>query len=261
MNIQRPTILLVDDDELNRRMMSLLLSGEGYEFETASNGLEAVEAVQTGKFDFVLMDLQMPQMGGYEATAKIRAWEAETGHKHIPVFALTAMLFEGEKRKCLDAGMDDCLVKPFNTTELFKMIDAHAMGAEKASGQIKEPETKDELKAKFLDVKAALPRFSSDVQRYQEFLAEFVEMLPERFEELEKLFQESDYKALTDNAHNLKGVSASLGAMQLSALALRLERQSLAGDFRPIEATLKDLNSMIVELQETAQDYLLEFID
>ena len=261
MNIQRPTILLVDDDELSRRMMSLLLSGEGYEFETATNGLEAVEAVKTGKFDFVLMDLQMPQMGGYEATAKIRAWEAETGYKHIPVFALTAMLFEGEKRQCLEAGMDDCLVKPFNTTELFRMIEAHASGTEKASGQRKEPETNDELKASFLDVKAALPRFSGDIQTYREFLDEFLEALLERFEQLERLFQASDYKALTDNAHNLKGVSANLGAMQLSALALRLERQSLASDSQSIESTLQDLYGMITELQETAQDYLLKFTD
>ena len=98
-------LLLVDDDELNRRMMGLLLSGEGYDYETASNGMEAVEAVQTGEIDFVLMDLQMPQMDGYEATSNIRAWETETGHTHIPIIALTAMLFAEETKQCLAAGM------------------------------------------------------------------------------------------------------------------------------------------------------------
>ncbi len=123
MDQNKPVILLVDDDELNRRMLGLLLSKKGYRYDFASNGLEAVEAVQSQSYDIVLMDLRMPIMDGYEATGKIRSWE--TGDQHTPIVALTAMLFDDEKNKCLSAGMDDCISKPFDTEMLFQLIESY----------------------------------------------------------------------------------------------------------------------------------------
>lgn len=259
MNGKKLKILLVDDDDLSRRMLSLLISGEGYDYETASNGKEAVEAVQTGKFNFVLMDLQMPYMSGYEATSTIRAWEAETGQKHTPVIALTAMLFKEEKQLCLNAGMDDCVMKPFNTTELFQMIDKYAGGTEIVSVNTAEPDSLITKSANILDVQTALPRFGSDFQVYQEFLNEFLESLPDRMSEMQELFDGKHFKPLTDKAHNLKGVAANMGAMQLSSLALKLEELSQTEDAQSIEEILNKINSMIIELQETSADFLLEF--
>ena len=119
---KEPKILLVDDDELSRRMMGLLLSEKGYNYDTASNGIEAVNSVQSRSYDMVLMDLQMPLMDGFDATRKIREWEAEK--KHTPIVALTAMLFDNEIQRCLNAGIDECIAKPFDSKTLFQLIDS-----------------------------------------------------------------------------------------------------------------------------------------
>lgn len=257
--MQNIKILLVDDDELSLRMMGLLLSGEGYEFETASDGLEAVKAVQKGNIDFVLMDLQMPHMDGYEATSKIRLWEAETNHKHTMIVALTAMLFEQETKRCMDAGMDDCLLKPFNTTELFQLIEAYASGTKITQTNAKKPNDEEYAELKILDIESALPRFRGDLKTYQEYLDEFIGMLSERSKELYDNFHEQNYKGLVDGAHNLKGVAASLGAMHLSGVAHQLERHGENKDVQQIEIFLREMDSMISVFQETAQDYILEF--
>jgi len=114
-------ILLVDDDELTRRMMGLVMSNKGYDLDTAANGIEAIEAVQSQSYDIVLMDLQMPLMDGFEATAEIRNWEADS--RHTPIVALTAMLYGDEKQRCLNSGMDDCILKPFSMEMLFNLIE------------------------------------------------------------------------------------------------------------------------------------------
>ena len=252
-------ILLVEDDELSRRMMGLLLSSEGYDFDTASNGVEAVEAVKKQEYDFVLMDLQMPLMNGYDATRNIRSWEMEMGNNRIPIVALTAMLFEEEARQCLNAGMNDCIMKPFNTQELFKLIETYVGNTTLLSKQQSRTVVRRAVDKKLLDIQGALPRFGNDIQQYQELLEEFLDTLPDKIVQLLNSFRSRDYLALSDVAHNLKGVSASLGAMQLSALALQLDRQSRVGDSEQIEETLKEIEGMFNVLQDTAMELLSKF--
>jgi len=251
-------ILLVDDDYLTQRMMGLLLSNEGYLFDTAYNGVEAVEAVQSQHFDLVLMDLQMPILDGYKATRKIRAWEA--GNSHVPVVALTAMLFDkNEVQLCLDAGMDDCIVKPFSTEQLFQVIDSHIGKLIKSTTTQNMQGMEFEDGNSLLSIQAALPRFGNDIQNYQEFLNEFIQTLPEKMKRFRAMFISGDFQALSDNAHNLKGVSASLGAMQLSVLASKLDQQSRNGESRLIEETLVECDKIVFALQDNAMKILSSY--
>ena len=110
------SILVVDDDELNQRMMRLILKREGHLIECASNGLEAVEAIKAKSFDMVLMDLQMPTMDGVEASRRIREWEA--GRQHIFIVALTASYLPEKGRELFEAGIDNYLAKPFEVKHL-----------------------------------------------------------------------------------------------------------------------------------------------
>jgi len=114
------SILVVDDDDLNRRLMRVLLTHEGHRVEVASNGLEAVHAVKQKKFDIVFMDLQMPDMDGMEASREIRAWENEGDRTFI--VALTASYLPGEGQKLFEAGMDNYISKPFQIEQIQRLL-------------------------------------------------------------------------------------------------------------------------------------------
>jgi len=250
LDLTAPKILLVDDDDLSRRMMALLLSEKGYNYDIASNGLEAIEAVKSQPYDIILMDLQMPMMDGFEATSKIRNWEA--GNQHTPIVALTAMLFDDEIQKCLSVGMDDCISKPFNTESLFQLIETYT-GQSKGQAQTKDlQETTGIDEPVMLDIQSALPRFSKDVKIYREFLNEFIDDLPQRINQFRTFFLSGDFKALADSAHNLKGISASMGAKQLSYLSQKLDQKSQDGDRSVIPQALDEIEQHILALQNDA---------
>lgn len=254
-----PKILLVDDDDLSRRMMALLISEKGYNYDTASNGIEAVDAVKSQSYAVVLMDLQMPIMDGFEAARSIRSWEA--GKQHTPIIALTAMLFDDEIRKCLSAGMDDCISKPFNTESLFLLIESYANQSKQqvlSKGYQTTVESEEQV---MLDVQEALPRFSKDVEFYRELLSEFIGDLPQRINQFRANFLSGEYQALSDRAHNLKGISASMGAKQLSSLSQKLDKHSQDGDPAVIEQVLDELEKHALLLQAEAMNILSGFTE
>lgn len=114
------SILVVDDDDLNRRLMSVLLTHEGHRVDVAANGLEAVNAVKQKKFDIVFMDLHMPDMDGIEASRRIRAWEHEDNHTFI--VALTASYLAEEGQILFEAGMDNYISKPFQIEQIQRLL-------------------------------------------------------------------------------------------------------------------------------------------
>jgi CheY-like chemotaxis protein len=115
-------VLVAEDNVVNRRLAEHLLRQRGHQPLMVVNGREAVDALARTSFDLVLMDLQMPEMDGFEATAAIRAQERGTGAR-IPIVALTAHAMEGDRQRCLDADMDGYVSKPIDATELFSVID------------------------------------------------------------------------------------------------------------------------------------------
>jgi two-component system, sensor histidine kinase and response regulator len=250
-------ILLVDDDDLSRRMMSLLLSEKGYNYDTATNGIEAIEAIKSQSYDIVLMDLQMPLMDGFEATSNIRAWEA--GNQHTPIVALTAMLFGDEIQKCLSVGMDDCISKPFNTEALFQLIETYVNKSGRQPLKVELQTKTDAREQVLLDVRDALPRFSDDVEFYRDFLNEFIEELPQRLNQFRANFLSKDFKTLADKAHSLKGISASMGAKQLASLSQKLDQNSQDGDPVVIQQTLEEIEQHVLLLREKGIDILSGF--
>lgn len=253
---KEPKILLVDDDELSRRMMGLLLSEKGYNYDTASNGFEAVESVQSQSYDIVLMDLQMPLMNGFDATRKIREWEA--GEKHTPIVALTAMLLDNEIQECMRVGMDECVAKPFDTDTLFQLIDSFVNKSKQLTPTLDSQEKETGVALAVLDMAEALPRFSKDINIYKEFLEEFIGDLPDKIKQLRENFLSDNFKALADSAHNLKGISASMGAKQLSYLSQVLDRNSQDGDSLLIRQTLDEIEKHVPVLQGEANHILSE---
>jgi PAS domain S-box-containing protein len=116
-------LLLAEDSLVNQSLAVALLEGEGHTVTVAGNGIEALAAVESQAFDLVLMDVQMPELDGLEATARIRARERQAGG-HLPIVAMTARALKGDRERCLEAGMDGYIAKPIRANELFEVIDA-----------------------------------------------------------------------------------------------------------------------------------------
>jgi len=128
-SLRRPRVLVVEDTEINRQLACILLRRMGYDTDVAENGQQALAALARGHYALVLMDCMMPVMDGYEATRRLRAMQAETGAAHVPVIALTASVVAGDRDRCLAAGMDDYLAKPFTAQTLQAAVDCW-IGAE-----------------------------------------------------------------------------------------------------------------------------------
>jgi CheY-like chemotaxis protein len=120
-------ILVVEDNLVNQTVAKRMLLKDGFEVGVASNGEEAVQQITAGeRFDLIFMDCQMPRMDGYEASRRIRSFEDKQGEgMHIPIIAITANAMQGDREKCIDAGMDDYIAKPVKKEALFEMLRRH----------------------------------------------------------------------------------------------------------------------------------------
>ncbi|HXD12108.1 MAG TPA: response regulator [Anaerolineales bacterium] len=217
------SVLVVDDDELNQRMMRLILKREGHLVECVSNGQEAVNAVKIRAFDIILMDLQMPVMDGVEASKQIR--QLETDGARIFIVALTASYLPERGRELYEAGIDNYLAKPFEVEHLrhilqYGLENRKNAGLANADASAEEESTPGEG----FNHQIGIQRVGGDRETYKELLSDFIEELPEKLEIMKAYIREKDSAGLYRAAHNLKGVSANLGALQLSEHAQRLEK-------------------------------------
>jgi two-component system sensor histidine kinase/response regulator len=121
---EKLSILLAEDNVVNQRVAVRVLEKQGYQVAVASNGLEALKAMQHHSFDLVLMDVQMPELGGFETTERIRRYERLNG-THIPIIAMTAHAMTGDRERCLAAGMDDYISKPIRAATLIDLVEKY----------------------------------------------------------------------------------------------------------------------------------------
>jgi signal transduction histidine kinase/DNA-binding response OmpR family regulator len=230
-------LLVVEDSTLNRDVVVALLEEAGPDVETAKDGREAVEKVSsapTGYFDAILMDIQMPVMDGYEATARIRAWELEVGGladpsapaERIPIIALTAHAFKGEKEKCLAAGMNDYIAKPVEEQHLQRMLlkwVSHQKEREKTVDKSKG--SRPSRDPAVLDVQGALKRLGGREYIYLNVVRKFMPEFANTSEVITNYLAAGDTASAQRIAHSLKGASASIGAMALSQAAAAVEKE------------------------------------
>jgi CheY-like chemotaxis protein/HPt (histidine-containing phosphotransfer) domain-containing protein len=132
-------ILLAEDNPINQKLAIVLLQKAGYSVDAVENGLDALEKVQANQYSVVLMDVQMPELDGLEATQRIRELERSTG-RHIPIIAMTAHAMQGDRERCLDAGMDDYVTKPLEPKVLFNALERWAHAALHPVGQSSDGE-------------------------------------------------------------------------------------------------------------------------
>ena len=247
-------ILVVDDDDLNRRMMRLILVRYGHDVQVVANGIEALEAVKEQKFDFVFMDLQMPLMDGFEASRRIREWE--NGGVRTYIVALTASYFPEEGQRLFEVGIDNYIAKPFEVEHIRRLLDVFARSGHHLPAAVHSEADGSPEKHDILDIGKGLQQLSGDVKIYQELLTDFIQGLPGRLSILEQLLTEKDADSLVREAHNLKGVASNLGALQLADYAGKLEKQSIEGGSDRDENLISDLNRAGSNLQKAVTEFL-----
>jgi two-component system, sensor histidine kinase and response regulator len=206
-----------------------MLEKQGHSVVVASNGKQALQAMEQQQFDLVLMDVEMPEMSGFEVTAAIRERERET-EKHIPIVAVTAHAMKGDMEKCLEAGMDFYLAKPINSAELFEVI-AKVSGKPRNSYDLLPPQ---ELNEPVLDKPALMNQVGGDGKFVRQLADLFLTESQDQLSALEKFLEERDADGIARCAHSLKGSLGSLHAARASKAALDLERLARAGDIERV---------------------------
>ncbi len=229
------SILVAEDNPINAKLAVALLKKKGWEATVAGNGREALEALSSRAFDLVLMDIQMPEMDGYDATLAVRQREAGTGHR-TPILAMTAHAMKGDLERCLEAGMDGYLTKPIKAAEFYDAIETLA-GAS-------EPLEADDHAAGAgapADLSQLLVNTGGDVELLDELVDLFAEDCPGQVENIAGAIQGGDPKRLAEAAHKLKGAVANFGAKTTQDLAFKLERLGREGDLERAPKTFEEL--------------------
>jgi two-component system sensor histidine kinase/response regulator len=229
--VTRVRVLLVEDNVVNQKVAAGLLTRRGHDVIVTNNGREALARLERETFDLVLMDLQMPVMGGLDATIAIRARERGTGQR-VRIIAMTAHAMSADRERCLAAGMDGHISKPIDPPTLFRMV-------EEAAG----PASFDEATLR--------RRLSGDTELMTEAIRLFLDDLPARLADVGAAVAAGDAPALRAAAHALKGASATMSADRLAAVAAILEHAGAESRLDSIDTAwqrLSDESATVTDL-------------
>jgi CheY-like chemotaxis protein/HPt (histidine-containing phosphotransfer) domain-containing protein len=241
-------LLVAEDNLVNQRVAARMLERIGYRVDVADDGRQALEALQHNDYEAVLMDVQMPKMNGYEATAEIR--RREGAERHTPIIAMTANVMQGDREKALEAGMDDYVPKPVNREELEAVLERHvspqesSQTATQASISIRDDDwTAPDRDEAILDesVLAAL-RELQDVDEpdiLEELIGLFLEDAPLQIAALRECVKDGMAPAAERIAHTLKGSAGNMGATRMAAVCSELEDVGASGDLCRASEVLK----------------------
>jgi signal transduction histidine kinase/DNA-binding response OmpR family regulator/HPt (histidine-containing phosphotransfer) domain-containing protein len=239
-------VLVAEDNAVNRKLASSILQRAGHIAILVTNGREAVDAVERERFDVVLMDVQMPVMGGFEATRRIRELEKMSGRR-TPIIAVTAHAMKGDKEACFDAGMDGFVPKPIQSTKLLEMLARLASTPLPVPiSQVEIPETRD---PEALDEVALLKVIGGDRELAGELAEIFLEDLGPRVTEITAAVTGRDADRLRAGAHALFGSAGSLKAGTVAAAAGVLEEMGRSGEMSGVNRAMADLNSALAILR------------
>jgi CheY-like chemotaxis protein len=236
-------ILVAEDNEINQLVARRIFERLGHRVTVVGNGREALSAVQSGKFDLVAMDVQMPEMDGLETTAAIRNLQ-QKAVAHIPIVAMTAHAMKGDRERCFAAGMDGYVAKPIRVPALAKAISA-VMNLPK-TGKAAAPIASRE--DGIIDQAALLAGFDGNRQLLRKLIKLFLADYPLRLAHIKNALRAGDAEALAGAAHALKGAVGNFAAKNAAAAAQLIEGFGRAGDIRAASDALATLESELALL-------------
>jgi Amt family ammonium transporter len=249
-------LLVAEDNEMNQFVTQETLRRAGCTCDIVSDGALALDAVRARNYDAILMDCQMPGMDGLEASRRIREREEDEGLRRIPIIALTAEAIDGDREKCLAAGMDGYVSKPINPANLFSTI--HSLVRAKTSAPVPAAATNPPAPAETatveapIDIKALLARCLDDAEFAGKTLEQFQQRAIKDVERLRECVAAGDAEIAQRLAHNLKSVASHVAAGRLREIAFEIEQ---AGARRDLQFIAEHLTRLDVEARRCA-DYI-----
>lgn len=241
-------ILVVDDNAVNRRLVQALLHPLGHELEYATTGREALEMISRNDFDVVLMDLQMPEMDGLEATRTIRAAEHDT-NRHLKIIAMTANVMHGDRERCLAVGMDHFVGKPIRAQELLSAIDQVLHSRVEAPVQDAEVAATDSWQPSLVNLEHLRKDLGGNEQLIRELAGMCLLDCDRLIPEMQNACAQRDYPRLQRLAHTLKGSLANFDIDRGGAAAEQLEVSARASQEDAIDQDLSALMQIVDELR------------
>jgi CheY-like chemotaxis protein len=229
-------VLLGEDNAVNQQVAIGMLEAMGVKVTVASNGKEVAGQFASGSFDAILMDCQMPVMDGFQSTDAIRHLEAERTDKPVPIIAVTANALAGDREKCIAAGMNDYLSKPYTMERLYKVLSKYLVGGT-TSPQVASDDPTDEISAaepcnSTIAIDPAALHELSQIQQagsgdlVERVVLAYLESSAELIAELQSAVESSDADSVRTNAHALKSSSANVGALNLADLCQQIENKA-----------------------------------
>ncbi len=235
------TIMVVEDNSLNMKLMNALLYNTGAKIVNANDGAAAVDLYKSMHIDLILMDVHMPVMDGFDATKMIRSIEGTLNH--IPIIALTAIAMVGDRERCINAGMDDYLSKPFKKNELFDILTKFLIS------DLPSIQPQAELNMHFTDRDqvfdkcAFLQLTGNDQELYTELLEHYKGLMPSLLDKLSASMKSLDYSQIAFHSHTIKGMSSNLHANRISLMAKSIELlANTNGEINEMQVLVKQLN-------------------
>ena len=248
--VQGARLLLVEDNEINQQVAAEILESNGFEVSVAENGAMAIEALEKGDYQAVLMDIQMPVMDGYEASRRIRT---DSRYQALPIIAMTANAMVGDREKALAAGMNDHVTKPIDVDELLSTLvrwlggetQEKAIEAPRVAGKAVAGTPLDFPKISGLNLRSGLSRVGGNIDLYRNLLKKFRNSQAGAFEQIDDALEQGDLELAERLVHTIKGVSGNIGAEGLQAAAVKLESEIKKGAANRQSSELADFKAVL----------------
>lgn len=234
-------VLLAEDNVTNQKLAVAILEKQGHAVDVVNDGQQAIDAHAKGGYDIVLMDMQMPEVDGLEATTAIRSFEKTSGRR-IPIIALTANAMIGDRERCLHAGMDDYLSKPLRSGDLLSMMERLAGGSTAtAGGAGTKPTAGAEFPDDVFNYAASIEQIGDDPDLLVQLVGVFLDQLPHLLPPLEAAIAAGDARAIRQTAHALCSSVSVIAAKRARDVARKLELMGLNADLTHAEETHAEL--------------------
>jgi signal transduction histidine kinase/DNA-binding response OmpR family regulator len=265
--IQRKNIriLLAEDNITNQQVATGILKKIGFiGVKVVSNGVKALKALEASSYDLVLMDVQMPEMDGHEATLQIREIESSSGTKRMPVIAMTAHAMKEDREKDLAAGMDDYVSKPVNAKSLLEVLErwlpknkSVSDSPSPGSGKPLKKETTAQNNLMVFDKDALMERLMDNTELLETVIKGFLEDMPRQMNALTNHINQKNTKDAGNQGHQIKGASANVGADALRKIASEIEIAGKAGDLVGLIELTPQLEDAFEQLKKTMENIVL----
>jgi CheY-like chemotaxis protein/HPt (histidine-containing phosphotransfer) domain-containing protein len=248
-------ILLAEDNVTNQQVALGILKKLGLRADAVANGAEAVKALETLPYDLVLMDVQMPEMDGWRPRGTSAIPQSAIPNRQIPIIAMTAHALQGDRERCLEAGMNDYVTKPVSPKALARALEQWLPGEKEAGESIPQASAFDGTVPIF-DQDGMVSRLMNDENLAKEIVAIFLDDMPRQLAVLQGHLDAGSTADTERQAHSIRGATLNVGGEALCAVAAEMETAAKAGDLAGVAARMPALNTQFDRLKAAMEHYL-----